>query len=58
MSEVAIVFAVIAAIVVLFVWGRIPVEVVTADPTDSSNWCRQMVRATGAVLAQPAQAKS
>jgi uncharacterized protein YbjT (DUF2867 family) len=37
---------------------RIPVEVVTADPTDSSRWCREMVGATRAVLAQPAEAKS
>lgn len=37
---------------------RIPVEVVTADPTDSSRWRREMVGATRAVLAQPAEAKS
>ena len=29
MSEIAITFAIIAAIVVLFVWGRLPVEVVS-----------------------------
>jgi di/tricarboxylate transporter len=33
MSEVAITFAVIAAIVVLFVWGRLPVEVVAIGAT-------------------------
>jgi uncharacterized protein YbjT (DUF2867 family) len=30
---------------------RIPVEVVTADPSDLSTWSREMVRATRAVLA-------
>jgi hypothetical protein len=33
MSEIAITFAVIGAIVVLFVWGRLPVEVVAIGAT-------------------------
>ena len=33
MSDITITFAVLAAIVVLFVWGRIPVEVVAIGAT-------------------------